>query len=57
MVTTDGPPIEDPPFEIEPYLIEIDTGHIDTAYMDSRFKKYIGLLQKGDASEEELKAL
>lgn len=56
VVTTDGPPIEDPPFEIEPYLIEIDTGHIDTAYMDSRFKKYIGLLQKGDASEEELES-
>ena len=53
-VTTGDPPVEDPPFEIDPYLIEIDTGHIDTAYMDSRFKKYIGLLQKGDASEEEL---
>ena len=50
------PPTEEPPFEIEPYLVEIDTGHIDEEYMNSRFKKYIGLLQNGNASDEEIES-
>lgn len=52
----DSSPEEEPPYEIEPYLVEIDTGRIDDEYMNSRFKKYVGLLQKGDASEEEIES-
>lgn len=44
---------EDVPYEVDPYLIEIDTGQIDADYMNSRFEKYLKVLDKGDASEEE----
>lgn len=44
---------EDVPYEVDPYLIEIDTGQIDADYMNSRFEKYLKVLNKGDASEEE----
>lgn len=44
---------EDVPYDVDPYLTEIDTGQIDTDYMNSRFDKYLKVLDKGNATEEE----
>lgn len=48
-----GETIEDVPYDIDPYITEIDTGIIDAQYLNSRFEKYLKVLRRGDASEEE----
>lgn len=45
--------IEEVPYDIDPYITEIDTGVIDAQYLNSRFDKYLKVLRRGDASEEE----
>ena len=45
--------IEEVPYDIDPYITEIDTGIIDAQYLNSRFEKYLKVLRRGDASEEE----
>lgn len=48
-----GETIEDVPYDIDPYITEIDTGIIDAQYLNSRFEKYLKVLRRGEASEEE----
>lgn len=52
-VPSSGGGTEDVPYDVDPYLTEIDTGQIDEDYMNSRFEKFLKVLDKGDATEEE----
>ena len=50
---TGGGGIEEPPYDVEAYLTEIDTGQIDTDYINERFKIYLKMVNKGNATDEE----
>lgn len=52
-VPSNGGGTEDVPYDVDPYLTEIDTGQIDADYMNSRFEKFLKVLDKGDATEDE----
>ncbi len=42
------------PYDLEGYITTIDTGLIDSEYMNSRFEKYMKLLNKNGASEDDI---
>lgn len=48
-----GGGVEEPPYDVEAYLTEIDTGQIDADYINERFKIYLKMVNKGNATDEE----
>lgn len=48
---------EDPPYDLKSYIIEIDTGKINAEFMNSRFEKYLVVLNKDDATQEEIEVV
>lgn len=51
-----GPDGEDIPYDLKGYITEIDTGKIDADYMNSRFQKYLKLLKRDEATQEQIQA-